>query len=103
MLPRLSSLGYREVTLAQETLLGPAGGTLRGHEFHYSEIIDDSKARQRVYRMSDRRGATKSAEGYLEQRTLGSYVHLHWGSFPAAARYFVESCMVYRCERTATP
>ena len=38
MLPRLKSLGYREVRLTRDTLLGPVGTVLRGHEFHYSEM-----------------------------------------------------------------
>jgi cobyrinic acid a,c-diamide synthase len=103
MLPRLASLGYREVTLARETLLGPAGQTLRGHEFHYSQIIDDTPVMQRAYRVSDRSGAAKSAEGYLAGRTLGSYFHLHWASFPPAAQHFVESCLAYRRERDSSP
>ena len=33
-----SVLGYREVTTLAETLFGPAGTTLRGHEFHWSDM-----------------------------------------------------------------
>ncbi len=40
MLPRRKALGYREVTLTGDTPLGPAGMTVRGHEFHYSEMGD---------------------------------------------------------------
>ena len=39
MCPRRKSLGYVEVTLARECLWGRAGDVLRGHEFHYSELI----------------------------------------------------------------
>jgi cobyrinic acid a,c-diamide synthase len=40
MLDRLKALGYREITQTQATVLGPAGQTARGHEFHYSTIAD---------------------------------------------------------------
>jgi cobyrinic acid a,c-diamide synthase len=103
MLPHLKSLGYREVTLARDTLLGPAGQTLRGHEFHYSEIIDDTTVGERVYQVQNRDRAAKRTEGYLARRTLGSYFHLHWGSFPPTARHFVESCLAYRKERIPSP
>ena len=56
MLPRLKALGYREVTLAAASLLGPAGTTARGHEFHYSEIVGDPGNVPRLYRLTPRRG-----------------------------------------------
>ena len=36
---RKMNLGYRDVTLAADCLLGPAGTRLRGHEFHYATTI----------------------------------------------------------------
>ena len=91
MLDRLKALGYREVTLTTDTILGPAGQTMRGHEFHYSALTDGNGL-DGVYRLSDRNGVPHAAEGYVAHRTLGSYVHLHFGSCPAAARHFVDAC-----------
>jgi cobyrinic acid a,c-diamide synthase len=50
MLDRLKALGYREITQTQATVLGPAGQTARGHEFHYSAIADGTVDAQGVYR-----------------------------------------------------
>jgi cobyrinic acid a,c-diamide synthase len=47
MLDRLKALGYREITQTQATVLGPAGQTARGHEFHYSTIADGAVDAQR--------------------------------------------------------
>jgi cobyrinic acid a,c-diamide synthase len=47
MLDRLKALGYREITQTQATVLGPAGQTARGHEFHYSAIADGAVDAQR--------------------------------------------------------
>lgn len=33
-------LGYREARLLQDSALGPAGTTLRGHEFHYASVSE---------------------------------------------------------------
>ena len=40
-----SHLGYREITLKEDCILGRNGDKLRGHEFHYSEIKDSVKLR----------------------------------------------------------
>ncbi len=38
-LNRRSFLGYRETVLKEDCILGYKGSVLRGHEFHYSEIV----------------------------------------------------------------
>jgi cobyrinic acid a,c-diamide synthase len=53
-----------------------------------------------VYRVGSRAGEHRSAEGYLIHRTLGSYIHLHLGSRPEAARALAETCRLYRQTRT---
>lgn len=100
MLPRLKALGYREVHLARRTLIGEGGDVIRGHEFHYSEMPAAPSEGETVYRVAGRDGMGKTMEGYLARRTLGSYIHLHFGSAPQAAAAFVETCRAYRCERS---
>jgi cobyrinic acid a,c-diamide synthase len=102
MLPRLKALGYREVTLMAPGLLGPAGTTARGHEFHYSEIVGEPDGVPRLYRLTPRRGGTGVSEGYSEKNVLASYVHLHFGSNPEVARHLVASCREYKnsCQRS---
>jgi cobyrinic acid a,c-diamide synthase len=101
MFTRLKSLGYREVSLTAETLLGPAGTRIRGHEFHYSGIREapENEHVETVYAVSDRLGAGTLATGYRVRRTLGSYIHLHFGSRPEAAEHFVAVCRRFRRER----
>jgi cobyrinic acid a,c-diamide synthase len=95
MLPRLKALGYRQVSLEAECLLGPAGWQGRGHEFHYSEIISETDGLSKAFRLADRTGKAAAAEGYCLHRTLASYVHLHFGSNPNLARHLVEYCLKY--------
>jgi cobyrinic acid a,c-diamide synthase len=71
---------------------GDTHGTIaRGREFHYSAMnpVPDSIAR--VYQIRPVRGEARS-EGYLINRALMSYVHLHFASNPALAESFVDAC-----------
>jgi cobyrinic acid a,c-diamide synthase len=95
---KLNALGYREVTLARDCIIGPIGLTARGHEFHYSDLQDASGRGDMdlIYDVNSRRGAQPSSEGYRCGQTLGSYIHLHFGSNPALAPSLVQSCRAYR-------
>jgi len=99
MFPRLKALGYREITLIRNTVIGNTGLTIRGHEFHYSELTRSTSDVLTAFRLSDRTGMNKPPEGYLVENTLGSYNHLHFGSQPAAAGHFVNHCLDYRLRK----
>jgi cobyrinic acid a,c-diamide synthase len=98
MLPRRRALGYREIRLAAPSLLGPPGGAGRGHEFHYSELSGDLGTVETVYEATPRSGQEMTAEGFRVHNTLGSYIHLHFGSNPAMACHFVENCRAFQPE-----
>jgi len=95
MLKRLRTLGYREITLKKNTILGQAGRKIRGHEFHYSEIFPAVEA-PGVYEVTSRSGESGVEEGFQVNNTLGSYIHLHFGSQPDAAPAFVRACLAYQ-------
>jgi cobyrinic acid a,c-diamide synthase len=95
MLSKLAALGYREVTFRADTPLGPSGTSLRGHEFHYSELEWPDTALElndHVYKVSGRKGTPPDTCGYLLGNTLASYVHLHFASNPGVAQNFVNFC-----------
>jgi len=91
MLQKRKALGYRQVTLLRDSLLGPAGTTARGHEFHYSEL-DWPPGSQPAYRLQRADGEALEDEGYLDGNLLASYVHLHFASNPELASNFVTAC-----------
>ena len=109
MQDRLTALGYREITLSADSPIGKAGLVARGHEFHYSRLQDEIKPSdcdpqnenvfREVYQATDRTGKARSCPGYLTNRCLGSYVHLHFKSSPAIGKNFVSACLAYRKER----
>ena len=99
MFPRLKSLGYREVTLGTHTIIGPAGQTVRGHEFHYSDLAGPVGSIQTAYQVATRIGTKNTPEGYRNRQCLGSYIHLHFGSCPDAAVHFTAACRRFQQER----
>lgn len=93
--PRLRRLGYRHVRQSQASLLGPAGSTFYGHEFHYSSLAASSQntsppATACIWQVED--GGT---EGYQRNHTLAGYIHLHWGRSPQAPAAFVQTCRTF--------
>ena len=95
MLPRRKALGYREVELLGESVIGGAGTLARGHEFHYSEMGEMPEQVERLYRVS-RKGTTLGLEGYRYRNCLASYIHLHFGGSPELPDSFVKQCGEYR-------
>lgn len=101
---RLRALGYRETHTLHPSPFGPAGTVLRGHEFHYSHLapLADPHAvadaphgtppAQPLWTLRDRNDAFLGPEGLCRGSVSGSYVHLHFGSNPDAARAFVANC-----------
>jgi cobyrinic acid a,c-diamide synthase len=89
-------LGYREITLKNESILGSKGDIVRGHEFHYSEIVKSdqlsavsSQPTELLYAVKDGTGNSISDEGYGIYNTLGSYMHIHFGSCNTIAQNFI--------------
>ncbi|MEZ7196159.1 cobyrinate a,c-diamide synthase [Pseudodesulfovibrio karagichevae] len=90
---KFRALGYREILTREATTLGPEGTTARGHEFHYSSIQEHPLENLHpVYALSGRKGPLDTPEGFVTWNTLGSYVHLHFGSNPEIPRAFVQAC-----------
>ena len=96
MRPKKLTLGYVEVELVRDTLLGQRGTVLRGHEFHYSRIDEVPPSVPRAYRLRRRRGGEEQAEGYLLGNVLLSYVHLYFASNPEIAERFTQHCQQRR-------
>jgi cobyrinic acid a,c-diamide synthase len=95
MLPRRKALGYREVKLLTDSVIGVKGTIARGHEFHYSEMEEMPPEVERLYAVT-RKGVALGPEGYGYKNCLASYIHLHFGSSPDIADSFVARCKAYR-------
>ncbi|MHC4404449.1 MAG: cobyrinate a,c-diamide synthase [Planctomycetota bacterium] len=95
MLDRKKALGYVEVTLQCDTLWGTADTNIRGHEFHYSEIVEDHATAsewQQVYSIRRRRSDKTELAGFQKDNVLAGYPHLHWAANPDAVEHFIQRC-----------
>jgi cobyrinic acid a,c-diamide synthase len=103
MLRSRKRLGYVEVNLRRPTLWGAEGASLRGHEFHYSEMIGDVFGQNEwtcTYDVKTRKDSCVRGEGFYQPRSriLASYIHLHLASRPAALVNFLNMCLRARSE-----
>ncbi|MDN5347347.1 MAG: cobyrinic acid a,c-diamide synthase [Clostridia bacterium] len=87
---RLASMGYWQAVTWRSGILGPAGMTLRGHEFHYSSL-EVEEGFPWAYCLTE----SNRPEGYASGSVLASYLHLHWTGSPAAAQNFLGACRKY--------
>jgi cobyrinic acid a,c-diamide synthase len=115
MTKKRARLGYREIALQEDSILGKKGQTARGHEFHYSEIEKSAKVQKcrsaeeqkdcrdempsplctKIYSVKDGEGNYIHNEGYRVRNALGSYIHLHFGSNSFVAKKIIESAREY--------
>ena len=93
----LQMVGYVSAEMNTDTVLGPKGTRLHGHEFHFSsEIIQEKDCRDRAFTFTRMRNNAVYQAGYAWKNVLGSYLHLHFAGCPEAADYFVEKCKLWR-------
>jgi cobyrinic acid a,c-diamide synthase len=72
---RKMQLGYRDVTLSADTVLGNSGRRLRGHEFHYATILDKG-GDEPLVSATDAYGASPEPAGSRRGNVTGSFFHV---------------------------
>lgn len=82
------SLGYREARLLHDSPFLPAGETLRGHEFHWSDLRKPPPRAKAAYLFAEQ---GDRPEGYAEGSVFASYLHVHLASDPRLAPNFVDT------------
>lgn len=105
-------LGYRQVEMIGSYDGFPNQEKIRGHRFHYSDIVDaegnllditpesfstslKEKLKLKINYQLQGWNTDKTLEGYQINNVLVSYVHLHFGSNPSFAQRFVQFCRSY--------
>src|SRR5918994_1844039 len=63
---------------------------IRGHEFHYSQIIDIAKDSDFAYTLRRGNGIIDKKDGLVVYNCLASYMHLHFGGDDSLGRRIVE-------------
>jgi cobyrinic acid a,c-diamide synthase len=72
---RKMNLGYRRAKLKSGSALGPAGATVRGHEFHYAQVIEPG-ADEPLAEIADGQGNPLGASGGRRGNVTGTFFHV---------------------------
>jgi cobyrinic acid a,c-diamide synthase len=78
------TLGYRDATAVADSVVAPAGATVRGHEFHRT-AVDPPHSPDPAWLVGGQ------PEGFVRGSVHASYLHLHWAGYPQLARRVVEA------------
>ena len=82
------ALGYYEAKLNNSDL-----PLLRGHQFHYSRVIDmDDPEVLPLYETKKPSAKSWNEEGYKKKNLIASYLHLHFRDQMEFVHYFLEKC-----------
>ncbi len=89
------TLGYRTMELSHDCILGAAGTTARGHEFHYSLLVPSGLLDYACV-LRDAGGFPKGQDGLSIGNVVGLYTHVHFASQPQ-----IPKCLVSSVRRTS--
>lgn len=93
-----TQIGYREVITTRETIIGPGGTRLRGHEFHWSQLTTPLVREHAAYELEGRENAH---EGYADATILASYIHVPLAANPHVMKRLLHNCLFHREARNA--
>jgi len=88
------TLNYVEMTSNAESAICGKGWTVRGHEFHYSVTVPAGTEKY-AFDLSKGRGIEDGKDGFITNKTLAGYTHIHFASNPKISEKFVENCYKY--------
>ncbi|MFO7839945.1 MAG: cobyrinate a,c-diamide synthase [Desulfosalsimonadaceae bacterium] len=82
--------GYTRVLVDRENPYFPVGSELRGHEFHYSRILEwKGETDDMVFAMQKGKGVINRRDGVCRNNVLATYTHVHALGTPQWARLLV--------------
>ena len=87
MQTKRAALGYHEVSVKEGCPFIKKGTRIKGHEYHYSAITGKPPDK-----LACSFATVSGDEGYTLNKTLATYIHLHFASSPAFAKGFVKAC-----------
>lgn len=89
------TLGYTLARAVKDSVVSRAGETVKGHEYHFSEIRSIPVDTRFAYEMRRGNGMMSNSEGWMVHGALACYSHTHFCSKPPMASHFVEACLAY--------
>ncbi|MCU0586975.1 MAG: cobyrinate a,c-diamide synthase [Syntrophobacteraceae bacterium] len=91
--------GYTRCECTGENPFFAKGETFKGHEFHYSRLVDGEKAGPFVFRLVKGHGIIAGWDGMCYKRALACYSHIHAVGNTRWAGAMIAAALAYRQER----
>ncbi|MBC8413861.1 MAG: cobyrinate a,c-diamide synthase [Nitrospira sp.] len=89
--------GYTVVKVTGENPFFPMGTVLKGHEFHYSRVLNDEEVDMEMAFENQRgRGIFDNKDGICYKNVLAGYTHLHATGSPEWVDGMIKSAEEYR-------
>lgn len=82
--------GYVELDNSNQESWFPGDGIIKGHEFHYSRLINMRKDLEFKFKIVRGTGVDGVHDGILYKNVLASYTHIHASVVPGWAKSFIE-------------
>ena len=99
--PRPQGHGYTIVQVEKENPFYEIGAEIRGHEFHYSRVLQWSgEEKDLIFRMKRGVGITRDKDGLCYNNVLATYTHIHALGTPHWARSLVRNAIAYQKKKT---
>ena len=90
MTDRLQRFGYVDIEFTADNVLGKAGQSARGHEFHHSLV--EGITCPTTYLIKSALSGSQWHCGYRRANTLAAYAHIDFWGYPDLARHFLDMC-----------
>lgn len=81
--------GYVEVVVDEPSPFFDPGTSIRGHEFHYTRVVESDPGLQTAFEVIRGTGSFPGRDGVIYKNVLASYAHLHALGVPGWAPAFV--------------
>ncbi len=98
VIPGKTIMGHKRVVnynvgrFVRDNVIGKAGNSFIGHEFHHSEIVELPENTIFAIKLERGEGIKGELDGVLVKNTMAAYVHLHAASYTEFAGSFVDFC-----------
>jgi cobyrinic acid a,c-diamide synthase len=90
--------GYEEVVTDQPNAFVKKGTRLRGHEFHYSQVMNVGKM-ETAFEVKRGTGLGNQRDGIIKNRVLASYIHLHSQAAPEFLSGLISAALCFKQEK----
>lgn len=89
--------GYTEIEVIDEdNPFYPKGTILKGHEFHYSYVVNETSNIKFSFKMKRGKGIINRMDGVIYKNVLAAYTHIHSLGTPLWADGLIRAALIYK-------